>query len=177
MVVLPSAYSEEKGLLSFWAFCSQFLNLQQKGSHKKTKILGQVRLTVSVDLPPPGQFFVIFSGILLTWCYDYMCSETDFTQEKVNFHATSGIPNSSSYCCCPPDDHLQEAGPSFWQPRKGHEKCIFETLQNEIKCVLSVKESNFNKKNKIVLFAYGQGRGCWPHTPPPPPPPLRSAWP
>ena len=29
---------------------------------------------------------------------------------------------------------------------KGHEKCIFETLHNEIKCVLSVKESNFNKK-------------------------------
>ena len=40
-----------------------------------------------------------------------MCSETDFTQEKVNFHATSGIPNSSSYCWCPTDDHLQEAGP------------------------------------------------------------------
>ena len=43
--------------------------------------------------------------------------------------------------------HLQEAGPSFWQPRKGHEKCIFETLHNEIKCVLSVKESNFNEKH------------------------------
>ena len=23
-----------------------------------------------------------------------------------------------SYCCCPPDDHLQEASPSFLQPRK-----------------------------------------------------------
>ena len=30
--------------------------------------------------------------------------------------------------------------PSFWQPRKGHEKGIFETLHNEMKCVLSVKE-------------------------------------
>ena len=29
---------------------------------------------------------------------------------------------------------------------KGHEKCIFETPHNEIKCVLSVKESNFNEK-------------------------------
>ena len=41
----------------------------------------------------------------------------------MNFHVTTGIPNSSSYCCCPPDDHLQEAGHSFWQPQKGHEKC------------------------------------------------------
>ena len=49
---------------------------------------------------------------------------------------------------------------------KGHEKCIFETPHNEIKCVLSVKESNFNeKKIKIFTFAYGQGRGGWP--PPP----------
>ena len=46
----------------------------------------------------------------------------------------------------PPDHHLQEAGPSFSQLRQGHEKCIFETLHNEIKCVLSVKESNFNEK-------------------------------
>ena len=39
-----------------------------------------------------------------------MCSETDITEEKVNFHATTGIPNSSSYCRCPSDDHLQEGG-------------------------------------------------------------------
>ena len=40
---------------------------------------------------------------------------------------------------------------------KGHEKCIFETPYNEIKCVLSVKESKFNaKKIKIFTFAYGQ---------------------
>ena len=45
----------------------------------------------------------------------------------------------------PSDHHLQGAGPSFWQLQKGHEKCIFETLHNEIKCVLSVKESNFNE--------------------------------
>ena len=24
--------------------------------------------------------------------YDYVCSETDFPQEKVNFHATTGFP-------------------------------------------------------------------------------------
>ena len=46
----------------------------------------------------------------------------------------------------PSDYHLQEAGPSFWQPQKGYEKCIFETLHDEIKCVLSTKESNFNEK-------------------------------
>ena len=31
---------------------------------------------------------------------------------------------------------------------KGHEKCIFETLHNEIKFVLSVKESNFNETSQ-----------------------------
>ena len=36
-----------------------------------------------------------------------------------------------------PDDHLQEAGPS---------ECIFETLHNNIKCALSIKESNFNEE-------------------------------
>ena len=85
-----------------------------------------------------------------------MCSETDFIQEKVKFHSTTGIPNSSPYCCCPRDDHLQEPGPSrssFAKGRpliltttRGHEKCIFDTLHNEIKCVLIVKESNFNEK-------------------------------
>ena len=45
-------------------------------------------------------------------------SKTDFTQEKVNFHATTGIPNSSSYCYCPSDDHLQEA-PHFDNHEKG----------------------------------------------------------
>ena len=58
-----------------------------------------VRLTVSVDLPPYGQLFVNFLGVILTWYYNYMCSETDFTQEKINFHATTENPNSSSYCC------------------------------------------------------------------------------
>ena len=88
------------------------------------------------------QLFVIFLNVRLTLCYDYMCSETEFTQEKVNFHATSRIPNSSSHCCCPPDDHLQEAGPSFWQPRKGHDRCIFETPHYKTKWV---------SKNRILM--------------------------
>ena len=37
------------------------------------------------------------------------------------------------------DDHLQ--------PPKGHGKHIFETLHNEIKCVLIIKEPNFNRKH------------------------------
>ena len=31
---------------------------------------------------------------LFTLYYDYMCCEMHFTQDKVNFHATSGIPIS-----------------------------------------------------------------------------------
>ena len=33
------------------------------------------------------------------------------------------------------------------------ERCIFETPHNEIKCVLSVKESNFNEKD-IKIFTF-----------------------
>ena len=52
---------------------------------------------------------------LICWLHVYlMCKivqdSARFYTRKVNFHATSGIPNSSSYCCYPPDDHLQEAG-------------------------------------------------------------------
>ena len=43
-----------------------------------------------------------------------------------------------------PDDHLQEAGPSFWQPRKGHEKCIFETLHKDNRGLLQ----------KLLSFRY-----------------------
>ena len=47
-------------------------------------------LTVSVDPPAPNsQLFVIFLGVRLALYYDYICSETDFTQEKVKFQATS----------------------------------------------------------------------------------------
>ena len=50
---------------------------------------------------------------------------------------------------------------------KGHEKCIFETPHNEIKYVLSVKESKSMKKwENIFSSAYGQGRvGLRPKTP------------
>ena len=33
-------------------------------------------------------------------------------------------------------------------PHFDNHKCIFETLHTEIKCVLSVKESNFNEKKR-----------------------------
>ena len=73
----------------------------------------------------------------------------------------------------PLDHHLQEAGPSLWQPQKRHEKCIFETLHNETKCVLSVKESNFNEKkdqNFHICLELGP-RWLTPLTP------VWSAWP
>ena len=50
---------------------------------------------------------------------------------------------------------------------KGHEKCIFETPHNEIECVLSVKESNFNEKKKDQNFHISlRSRLRW-LTPPP----------
>ena len=68
----------------------------------------------------------------------------------------------------PLDHHLQEAGPPFWQPRQGRENCIFETLYNEKRCVLSVKESNINEKNQNFHICFRSGPS-WP-TPPGPPP-------
>ena len=79
-----------------------------------------VRLTVSIyPSPPYGHLFVIFLGVFFILVYDSMCSEADFTQEKVDFHATTEIPNSSSYCCCPLDDNLQVSGPSGSSFAKG----------------------------------------------------------
>ena len=66
-----------------------------------------VRLTVSVDPPPPlRSAFWDFFCVLLTLYYHYVCSETDFTQEKGVFlddHLQEASPS---------DYHLQEAGPS-----------------------------------------------------------------
>ena len=90
-----------------------------KGVFKKSGYFRD-RLTVSVNPPPlTVSFLWNFFDVFFILDYDSMCSKKDFTQEKVNFHATTGIPNYSSYCCCPPDDHLQEAGPSGWPSARG----------------------------------------------------------
>ena len=48
----------------------------------------------------------------------------------------------------------------FDNHEKGIANAFFETLHNDIKCVLSVKESNFNeKKIKIFTFDYSLGPG------------------
>ena len=121
--------------LSVWQMwlCSMFI----RRGVKKRIFYGQADCKRSPP-PPYGQLceFFLCSFDHILWSYMFW---NGFYTRKVNFHATNGIPNSSSDCCCPPDAHLQEAGPSFWQLRKGHEKCIFETLHNEIKCVLSSK--------------------------------------
>ena len=50
---------------------------------------------------------------------------------------------------------------------KGHEKCILETPHNDIKCVLSVKESNFNEKSNVSHFLTVRSKVADPPTPPP----------
>ena len=63
-----------------------------------------VTLTVRVDTPAPhppyGQLFVIFLGVRLAFEYDYMCSETNFTQEKSHFYPTTKITILPFACCC-----------------------------------------------------------------------------
>ena len=77
-----------------------------------------------------------------------------------------GRPLQMTICKRPVSSDHQEAGSSFWQQQKGHEKWLFETLHNEIECVLSVKGSiSMKKRIKMFTFAYGQGRGGWPPSP------------
>ena len=59
-------------------------------SSKQTDILWSDWLYWLTQPPPPthppySQPFVIFFGVRLTLQYDYMCPETDFTQEKNSF--------------------------------------------------------------------------------------------
>jgi len=63
-----------------------------KGRGKKKRIsYGQADRK---HLPPPplrSVFCEKFVSWFFTLHYDSMCSETDFTHEKVNFHAATGI--------------------------------------------------------------------------------------
>ena len=119
-------------------------------------------LFTPVPTPPYGQVFVIF--FVFFWPYIMvMCVLKRILHKKKSIFLQvleSRIPPLTAAArrmtiCKRPAPHFDH-----------HEKCIFETLHNEMKCVLSVKESNFNeKKIKIFTFAYGQGWGGWP--PPP----------
>ena len=84
---------------------------------------------------------VVFLVVFLTPYNEHMRPETYFTQEKGNaLNIICKRPAPPNYNLpVPPGDHLK--------PQKRHEKWIFETLHNEIKYVLSIKESNFNGKN------------------------------
>ena len=84
-----------------------------------------------------------------------MCSETDFTQEKSHFHATTTIPNSSLLFAAALS--LNGRIPVMGR-RNGREKSIFCTPHNEIKCVLSIKESNINGTMGQSFHICGQGR-------------------
>ena len=117
---------------------------------------------VSVDHhhhPPTlrSVFFVLFLVVCLTPDNEHLCSETDFTQEKGDFHPITRIPKS----IIPFSEWSVARGwPSFWQPQKGHEKCTFETLHNnEINCVFEYQRIKFQWKN--ITFAYGQDQGGW----------------
>ena len=54
------------------------------------------RLPPLPPLPPlQSTFCDFFLSCVFIVEYDYMCSETDFTQEKSHFHLRTRIPNSS----------------------------------------------------------------------------------
>ena len=60
-----------------------------------------VRLTASVYHHPPlfPSAFCDFFGVFLNLDYDYMCSETDFAQEKVIFIQLRKSPFLLTACC------------------------------------------------------------------------------
>ena len=147
---------------------TQSLSLSLKGSRqtKKRVFYGQ---TDRKRWPPLPQITVSFSWFfwLCVWhLIMNMCSATDFTKEKGNFHPTTGwsfakgrplrmIIRKRQF---PPNDHLQ--------PRKGHDKSIFETLHYEMKCVLSMKESNVNEKmDQISHLLTVKAEGAHPRSP------------
>ena len=68
----------------------------------------------------------------------------EFNTRKGNFHITIRITNSSLQLAPVLSQNGRIA--VWWQRQKGHEKCISETPHNEMKCVLSFKESNFNAR-------------------------------
>ena len=65
----------------------QFGSLIKRGV-KNILFYGQAVYPTSSP-PPLMVSFLWFFCVLLTFCYGYMCSETDFTQEQVNFHPTT----------------------------------------------------------------------------------------
>ena len=64
---------------------------------KKWIFYGQADRKGLPQHPPYDQLFVNFFDVFFILDYDFMCSETDFTQEKGHFHPTSRIPNLSMY--------------------------------------------------------------------------------
>ena len=96
-----------------------------------------------------------------------MCSETDFTQEKSHFHPTAS--NSSLLFVAAVTKWSASDIAEATKLKGGHEKSMFETPYNEIKCVLSIK-NQISKWVKIFKFACKRSgpKGL----PPPPPPPL-----
>ena len=68
----------------------------------------RVPLSGKVNQPSNGQPFMIFLVVCLTPDNEYMCSETDFTQEEAcpsRYNLQEAGPSISPY------DHLQDAGP------------------------------------------------------------------
>ena len=58
--------------------------------------------------------------------YDYMCSETDFTQDQSYFHPTFRIPNSSLVFAAALSQNV-------WKAVKwSHGKCIFGTYTGAV---------------------------------------------
>ena len=85
-------------------------------------------------LRPAFRDFLLCVLYLILWLYVF--GNKKHKKKEVFIQLLESPISSNS----PSEWSFARGRPSFWQPRKGHEKCIFETLHNEMKCVLSVKE-------------------------------------
>ena len=107
-----------------------------------------VMLTIKVDLLPPapppyGQLcfiFIFFTFNLRIWLYvlwkGFYPIKKSFVSNYKNYHSSILLAAALS----------QNGWLALWKRCKENERCIFETLHSEIKCVLSIKQANLNEK-------------------------------
>ena len=81
-----------------------------------------------------------------------MCSDPDFTQEKVIFIQLQKSPLLLTAYCCSVTKRL-DSGINV-RGVEDMKNCIFEIPHGDIKCVLSIKGSNFNEKKDQHFHIY-----------------------
>ena len=151
-------------LLSALVLANSLYNFVRRGV-KKRILYGQAdRKRLS---PPPLRsallwFFWCSFDLILWLCVFW----NGFYTRKSQFSSNYWNPQFLLLLLLPSGSSFASSRPPFWQPRKGHEKCIFETPLNEIKCVLSKNQISVKKKDRNFQICLWSGpTGLTAHSP------------